>query len=70
MRVRMALAALAGVAALATAGMAAAGTSAGASTIPTTVSHITYAPRDCAGSQLTATLTRGPQTWGNNRELV
>ena len=70
MRVRMALAALAGVAALATAGMAAAGTSAGASTIPTTVSHITYAPRDCAGSQLTATLTRGPWTRGNNRELV
>jgi hypothetical protein len=69
-KVRMALAALAGVAALATVGVAATATSAGASTIPATVSHISYAPRDCAGWQLSAALTRGPQTWGNNRELV
>jgi hypothetical protein len=69
-KVRMALVTLAGVATLATVGVAATATSAGASTIPTTVSHITYAPRDCAGWQLSATLTRGPQAWGNNRELV
>jgi len=69
-KVRIALAALAGVAMLATVGVAATATSAGASTIPTTVSHITYAPHGCAGWQLSATLTRGPQTWGNNRELV
>ncbi|HTX27158.1 MAG TPA: DUF4232 domain-containing protein [Streptosporangiaceae bacterium] len=70
MKVRMALAALAGVAVLATVGVAATATSAGASTTRTTVSHTTYAPRDCAGWQLSATLTRGPKTWGNNRELV
>ncbi len=70
MKVRTTLAALAGVAALATIGVAATATSASASTIPTTVSHITYAPRECAGWQLSATLTRGHQTRGNNRELV
>ncbi len=70
MKVRIALAALAGVAALATVGVAATATGASASTVPNTVSHITYAPRACAGSQLSATLTRGYQVRGNNRELV
>jgi hypothetical protein len=69
-KVRIALAALASVATLATVGVAATATSAGASTIPTTVSHITHAPSACAVWQLSATLTRGPRTWGNNRELV
>jgi hypothetical protein len=69
-KVRIVLAALAGVATLATVGVVATATSAGASTIPTTVSHISYAPRDCARWQLSATLTRGPQAWGNSRELV
>ena len=70
MKVRIALAALAGVATLATVAVAATATSASASTVPNTVSHITYAPRDCAGWQLSATLTRGYQTRWNNRELV
>jgi uncharacterized protein DUF4232 len=69
-KVRIALAALAGVATLATVAVAATATSASASTVPNTVSHITYAPRDCAGWQLSATLTRGYQTRWNNRELV
>jgi hypothetical protein len=69
-KVRIALAALAGVAMLATVAVAATATSASASTLPNTVSHITYAPRDCAGWQLSATLTRGYQTSSNNRELV
>ena len=73
MKVRIALATLAGAAMLATAGVAAMAPSAGASTVPaTTVSHVTYppAPRGCTGWQLSATLTRGYQTWGNHRELV
>ena len=70
MKVRIALAALAGVATLATVGVAATATGASASTVPNTVSHITYAPRDCAGSQLSATLTRGYQARGNYRQLV
>jgi hypothetical protein len=74
MKFRIALAALAGAAALAAAGAAATAPSAGASTVPatTTVSHITYPspPRGYAGWQLAATLTRGYQTWGNHRELV
>jgi hypothetical protein len=72
MKVRIALAALAGVAALAAVGMAATATSASAGTFPTPapVSHITYTARDCAGGQLSATLTSGYRTWGNNRELV
>jgi hypothetical protein len=69
-RVRIALAALAGAATLATIGMAATATSASASTVPTTVSHITYAPRACAAWQLSATLTGGYQTRWNYRELV
>jgi Protein of unknown function (DUF4232) len=69
-RIRIALAALAGVATLATIGVAATATSAGASTIPSTVSHITYAPRACAQWQLSATLTNGYQTRGSQRELV
>lgn len=69
MKVRIALAALAGVATLATVGVAAAATSAGASTIPTTVSQVNYPPPG-AGWQLSATLTRGPQTSWNYRELV
>jgi hypothetical protein len=69
-KVRIALAALAGVATLATVAVAATATSASASTVPNTASHITYAPRDCAGWQLSATLTRGHQTRWNNRELV
>lgn len=72
MKVRIALAALAGAAALATAGLAATATGASAGTvpIPAPVSHITYASRGCAGGQLSATLTGGYRTWGNNRELV
>jgi len=74
MKFRIALAALAGAATLATIGMAATAPSAGASTVPatTTVSHITYPPppRGYTGGQLSATLTRGYQTWGNHRELV
>ncbi len=72
MKVRIALAALAGVAALATVGLAATATSASAGTvpIPTPVSHITYAARYCAGGQLSATLTSGYQIRGSNRELV
>jgi len=69
-KVRIALAALAGVATLATVGVAATAAGASASTVPNTVSHITYAPRDCAGWQLLATLTGGYQTRWNNRELV
>jgi Protein of unknown function (DUF4232) len=69
-KVRIALATLAGMATLAMVGVAATATSASASTIPTTVSHITYPSGDCAGGQLTATLTRGYQTRWNNRELV
>jgi hypothetical protein len=69
-KVRIALAALAGVATLATIGVAATAASAGASTIPTTVSHINYAPSDCAQWQLSATLTSGYQTRWNQRELV
>ncbi len=73
MKVRIALAALAGVATLATVGVAATATSASASTIPTSVSrityHISYAPRGCPGSQLSATLTSGYQN-RHNRELV
>jgi len=69
-KVRIALAALAGVATLATVAVTATATTASASTVPSTVSHITYAPRDCAGWQLSATLTRGYQTRWNNRELV
>jgi len=71
-RVRIALAALAGVATLATIGVAATATSAGASTTPTptTVSQNTYAPGACARWQLSAALTSGYQTRGNQRELV
>jgi Protein of unknown function (DUF4232) len=69
-RVRIALAALAGVATLATIGVAATATSAGASTTPSTVSHITYAPRACARWQLSATLAKGYQTRWGQRELV
>jgi Protein of unknown function (DUF4232) len=70
-KVRIALAALAGAATLATAGVAFTAPSAGASTVPAaTVSHVTYAPPGCATWQLSATLTRGPQTVWNYRELV
>lgn len=69
MKVRIALAALAGVATLATVGVAFMATSAGASTAPTTVSQVNYPPPG-AGWQLSATLTRGPQTAWNHRELV
>jgi len=68
-KVRIALAALAGVATLATVGVAFMATSAGASTAPTTVSQVNYPPPG-AGWQLSATLTRGPQTAWNHRELV
>jgi Protein of unknown function (DUF4232) len=68
-KVRIALAALAGVATLATVGVVATAASAGASTIPTTVSHVNYPPPG-AGWQLSATLTRGPQTAWNYRELI
>lgn len=70
MKIRIALATLAGVAALATVGVAATATSASAGTVPASISHITYAPRGCAGGQLSATLTSGYRTWWNNRELV
>ncbi len=74
MKFRIALAALAGAATLAAVGMAATAPSAGASTVPatTTVSHVTDPPppRGYTGSQLSATLTRGYQSWGNHRELV
>jgi hypothetical protein len=70
-KVRIALAALAGVATLATVGVAAAAPSAGASTIPAaTVSHVTYAPPACATWQLSATLTRVYQAPWNQRALV
>ena len=70
MKVRIALSALAGVAMLATVGVAAMAPSAGASTVPaTTISHVNYPP-PLRGCQLSATLTRGYQTRGNNRELV
>lgn len=71
MKVRIALATLAGVATLATVGVAAAAPSAGASTIPaTTVSHVIYAPQGCATWQLSATLTSGHQAQWNQRALV
>ncbi len=70
MKVRIALAALAGVATLATVGMAATATGASAGTIPATVSHVNFAPRNCAGWQLSATLTSGYQARWGNRELV
>jgi Protein of unknown function (DUF4232) len=69
-KVRIALATLAGMATLAMVGVAAAATGASASTIPTTASHVTYPRGDCAGGQLTATLTSGYQSRGNNREMV
>jgi Protein of unknown function (DUF4232) len=70
-KVRIALAALAGAATLAMVGVAAAAPSASASTIPTTtVSHVSYAPPGCRTSQLSATLTSGPQTQWNRRDLV
>jgi len=70
-KVRIALAALAGVATLATVGVAAAAPSAGAGTIPaTTVSHVILAPPGCATWQLSVTLTRGYQAQWNQRELI
>jgi len=74
MKFRIALAALAGVATMAAVGMAATAPSAGASTAPTTttVSHVIYPPppRGYTGWRLSATLTSGYQTRGNQRELV